>query len=1064
MAACQHFLLRRSGTPEQPARKRFIHTNKPKKEDEKTAMLSFLRSNNTVFVRRSTRGLSHRQRDIAILGGIVVLLAAAGSVLAADVPNGGCGCTTIPANQSSGVSAEKLIHCDDIMNGFAAGQERVKIIVNLAEPAEEKAKTDWSSRRSLALLQDKIKALQTPVLSVLGPQEFNLRYRFENQAGFSGEVTSAGLEKLKNDPRVVSIEPVYQLEPHLRQGIPLMKADTYRSTYNGNGTAIAICDTGIDYHHPMLGNDGFPNSKVIGGYDFGDSDSDPMPNSQAHGTCCAGIAAGDLGNTGDYIGGVAYNAKLYALKITAGSSGSADSDVMVAAWNWCVSHKNDDPAHPIVAISTSFGGDRNYSACDTYVPSMTTAANNAVTAGITVLASSGNDGYCDSIAWPSCISSVLSVGAVYDAAFGTYQPCIDAGSCATKYSTTQCTGWYAIDTTAADKVTSYSNTASFLTLLTPSNKCYTTDIVGSGGYNTSGDYYNSFGGTSAACPYAAGAVACLQSAAKAVTGSFLSPSTVKTLLTSTGTNITDGKVAITKPRINLKLAIDNIGPRPPVSYDFNVTAPSNTPITIALQATDDGLPNPPGDLNYIITSLPAHGSLNDPNAGSISTVPYTLAGYGSQVIYTPATDYDGPDNFTFKANDGGTPPNGGDSNTATVSITVNPARSAILFENFESSIGGFTINNTFGAGLGLWHLTTACNSVLSGHSTPTSLYYGQNSACNYDTGLTEGVVTSSVINLAGASAVSLEFKYMLQTEQTPGYDIASVEISVNGGAFTEYLSNFAGTLQDPSGAWVSKTLDLSSMGGANIQIRFRFRTVDAAYNAYPGFYVDDVNVTGIVPVVHYAISGRVTLGGSALDAVTMTGLPGNPVTGGGYYSGLVNSGWSGTVTPAKAGYIFEPNSYNYADVNHDYNDMNYAATLITLKIAGSIKNDCNVPIAGVVVDANNGAGAGTTDANGRYEIAVNYGWSGTVSPSKLHYTFVPNLRSYNNVSADLPDQNYVAVNIYDLDCNGSIGLGDVGVLAQNWLKTASGIAGDLDADNNVDFIDFAIFGIVWGTN
>jgi hypothetical protein len=196
----------------------------------------------------------------------------------------------------------------------------------------------------------------------------------------------------------------------------------------------------------------------------------------------------------------------------------------------------------------------------------------------------------------------------------------------------------------------------------------------------------------------------------------------------------------------------------------------------------------------------------------------------------------------------------------------------------------------------------------------------------------------------------------------------------------------------------------------------------------------------------------------------MTGLPGNPVTGGGYYSGLVNSGWSGTVTPAKAGYIFEPNSYNYADVNHDYNDMNYAATLITLKIAGSIKNDCNVPIAAVFVDANNGAGAGTTDANGRYEIGVNYGWSGTVSPSKLHYTFVPNLRSYNNVSADLPDQNYVAVNIYDLDCNGSIGLGDVGVLAQNWLKTASGIAGDLDADNNVDFIDFAIFGIVWGTN
>jgi subtilisin family serine protease len=929
-------------------------------------------------IRHSIRDLSGKRQNLTITGCIFVLLAAAGSALAASEPNSSCGCT---AGQPSGVSAEKLLHCDDIMNGFAAGQERVKVIVNLAEPTEEKAKTDWSSRRSLALLQDKIKAVQAPVLSVLGPQEFNLRYRFENQAGFSGEVTSAGLEKLKNDPRVVSIEPDIKLELHLAQGIPLMKADTYRTTYNGSGVAIAICDTGIDYHHPMLGNDGFPNSKVLGGYDFGNGDSDPMPDIEAHGTCCAGIAAGNLGTTGDYIGGVAYNAKLYALKVM-DSSGYIYSSYVIAAWNWCVSHKNDNPTNPILVISNSFGGGRYYSTCDGSLTSLATAANNAVAAGITVLASSGNDGYCDSIAEPSCLSSVISVGAVYDAAFGTYYPCISQYSCATKtYSTGCSTNYYATDSTAADKVTSYSNTASFLTLLTPSNQCYTTDIVGSGGYS-SGDYYDSFGGTSAACPYAAGAVACLQSAAKAITRSFLSPSQVKTILTSTGNNITDGKVAITKPRINLKQAIESIvppPPQPPVSYDVNVVTTLNTAITIALQAVDDGLPNPPADLNFIITSLPTHGSLNDPNAGSISSVPHTLAGYGSQVIYTPATGYTGQDNFIFKANDGGVPPDGGDSNTATVSISVNPARSTILFENFESGIGGFTINNTFGDGSGLWHLTTACNSVLSGHSTPTSLYYGQNSDCNYDAGQTEGVVTSSVINLAGASAVSLEFKYMLQTEQSSIYDIASVEISVNGGAFTEYLSNTAGTLQDPSGAWVSKTLDLSSMGGSNIQIRFRFRTVDSMYNAYPGFYVDDVNVTGIVPVVHYAISGRVTLGGSGLDSVTMNGLPDSPTTsGGGYYSALVNSGWSGTV-----------------------------------------------------------------------------------SPSKLNYTFVPNLMSYNNVSADLPDQNYVAVNIYDLDCNGSIGWGDVGVLAENWLKTGSGIAGDFDADNNVDFIDFALLALIW---
>ncbi|MGA2094345.1 MAG: S8 family serine peptidase [Sedimentisphaerales bacterium] len=692
MAACQHFLLRRSGAPGQPGRKRFIHTNKPKS-------VSF-----------------------GILLGIY---------------------------QASGKTLQlrdvfSFCSCDDIMNGFAAGQERVKVIVNLAEPAKEKAKTDWSSRRSLALLQDKIKALQAPVLSVLGPQEFNLRYRFENQAGFSGEVTSAGLEKLKNDPRVVSIEPDIKLELHLRQGIPLMKADTYRSTYNGAGIAIAICDTGIDYHHPMLGGGGFPNSKVIGGYDFGDGDSDPMP-SDPHGTCCAGIAAGNLGNTGDYIGGVAYNAKLYALKVM-DSSGYIYNSYVIAAWNWCVTHKNDNPANPIMVISNSFGGGRYYSTCDTAQPSMTTAASSAVAAGITVLVSSGNDGYCDSIANPACISSVISVGAVYDATLGSIGFCIDPASCGGEnYPSCTSTSWACFNSSAADMVTCYSNTASFLNLLAPSHNAYTTDIVGLSGYSL-GDYYDSFGGTSAACPYAAGAVACLQSAAKAIRGSYLSPSQVRTILTSTGNNITDGKVLITKPRINLEQAINNLLiSGPPIANDIDVVTTLNTAITIALQATDDGLPNPPGDLNYIITSLPTHGDLNDPNVGIIGSVPHTLAGNGSQVIYTPATGYTGPDNFIFKANDGGVPPDGGDSNTATVSITVNPARSTILFENFESGIGGFTINNAFGDGSGLWHLTTACNSPLSGHSTPTSLYYGQNSDCNYDAGKTEGVVTCNFI-------------------------------------------------------------------------------------------------------------------------------------------------------------------------------------------------------------------------------------------------------------------------------------------------------------------------------
>jgi hypothetical protein len=65
------------------------------------------------------------------------------------------------------------------------------------------------------------------------------------------------------------------------------------------------------------------------------------------------------------------------------------------------------------------------------------------------------------------------------------------------------------------------------------------------------------------------------------------------------------------------------------------------------------------------------------------------------------------------------------------------------------------------------------------------------------------------------------------------------------------------------------------------------------------------------------------------------------------------------------------------------------------------------------------------------------------------------------VLADLADQNYVAFNIYDLDCDGSIGWGDVAVIADNWLLQGPEIPGDFNADGIVNFWDFAEFGNTW---
>jgi len=87
---------------------------------------------------------------------------------------------------------------------------------------------------------------------------------------------------------------------------------------------------------------------------------------------------------------------------------------------------------------------------------------------------------------------------------------------------------------------------------------------------------------------------------------------------------------------------------PPIAQSQSVSTVKNTPVGITLIATDPN--NDP--LTYSIVTQPAHGTIT--------------AGTTASRTYTPATDYTGPDSFTFKANDGTV-----DSNIATVSIAVN---------------------------------------------------------------------------------------------------------------------------------------------------------------------------------------------------------------------------------------------------------------------------------------------------------------------------------------------------------------------------------------------------------
>ena len=181
----------------------------------------------------------------------------------------------------------------------------------------------------------------------------------------------------------------------------------------------------------------------------------------------------------------------------------------------------------------------------------------------------------------------------------------------------------------------------------------------------------------------------------------------------------------------------------------------------------------------------------------------------------------------------------------------------------------------------------------------------------------------------------------------------------------------------------------------------------------------------------------------------------------GYYELWVDYNWSGNVTPDKYAYIFGPESIHYEDVNQVYTDQDYTGNTFDFRITGFVSNDCNAPIGGVLVEADNGGGQGTTDANGFYEVWVDEGWSGTVTASRQYYTFEPGWIGYVDVQADIADQNYIADSVYDLDCDGSIGWGDFSILANDWLLIGPEIPGDFVVDGTVNFMDFADFKRVW---
>ena len=305
---------------------------------------------------------------------------------------------------------------------FALAEEKVPVIIGFKEQPDEK------------------------LVKMHGGE---IKYIYNITTAIAAKVPSKAIDAIAKhkDVAYVEMDGTFKALDILPWGVDkidaeIVHADPYFN--KGAGVKIAVLDTGIDYEHPDL------SSNYYGGYDFVNSDADPMDDA-GHGTHCAGIIAADDNDLG--IVGVAPDAELYAVKVLDSGGSGWDSDI-VAGIEWSITNEMD-------IISMSLGSD---------YPSLTieSACNIAYAHGIVVIAAAGNDGSRngkgDSVDYPGRYDSVIAVAA----------------------------------TDSNDVRASWSSTGPDVELSAPGVNIYSTLLGGGYGYKS---------GTSMSCPHVAGVAA-----------------------------------------------------------------------------------------------------------------------------------------------------------------------------------------------------------------------------------------------------------------------------------------------------------------------------------------------------------------------------------------------------------------------------------------------------------------------------------------------------------------------------------------------------------------------------
>jgi subtilisin family serine protease len=412
---------------------------------------------------------------------------------------------------------------------------RVQVLIGFSPPGRRgrihaARRGDLHARRAIAETADRI-------LAGFAPGEFELHARFRSLSALAGSVDARGLVRLFRNPAVVGVARDQGGRGQLVESIPLARLDTLQGMeLTGAGVTVGILDSGLDTDHPDLVDDLVAERCFCDDPGAGSAGCCPDGTNDQSG---AGSAEDDHGHGTNVTGIVTSRGTIAPL------GGAPDAAIVVvkvldqnnqfstlANLTQALDYLHNLATMPRI-VNMSLGTTQLYSGeCDLgngfLLELLAGLAQTMREDGALLFASSMNDRSGTQMGAPACFSSVISVGAVYDADLGSQ----------TRFLCTD-------PSTAPDQVTCWSNSNAVTDLFAPGALVTSTGI--GGGTST-------FAGTSQASPLAAACAALLLEADPTLT-----PDQVEVALKSSSTTVTDPKNGLSFPRLDCEEALESLG-------------------------------------------------------------------------------------------------------------------------------------------------------------------------------------------------------------------------------------------------------------------------------------------------------------------------------------------------------------------------------------------------------------------------------------------------------------------------------------------------------------------------